>query len=146
MLKFLRFGRSPDSVFTTMTAGTAAEIEAEVHRLDIDAAIAAEESWKARLDAYLAGKSTEDFRPEVICFDDRCELGKWLYGPGRARLGKYTSFKLLVAEHKNFHYHAANVVSFVESGRLDKAVNLLTTDFERSSARVVELLNLMKEP
>ena len=146
MLKFLRFGRSPDSVLTTMTAGTAAEIEAEVHRLDVDAAIAAEESWKVRLDAYLAGKSTEDFRPEVICFDDRCELGKWLYGPGRARLGKYTSFKLLVAEHKNFHYHAANVVSFVESGRLDKAVTLLTTDFERSSARVVELLNLMKEP
>jgi hypothetical protein len=146
MLKFLRFGRSPDSVLTTMRASTVAEVEADIRRLDIDAAIAAHENWKARLDAYLAGKSSEDFRPEVICFDDRCDLGQWLHGPGRERLGKYASFKLLVDEHRNFHYHAANVVSFVESGRLDKAVNLLGTDFERSSARVIELLRLLKEP
>ncbi|MGS0742714.1 CZB domain-containing protein [Glaciimonas sp. GG7] len=111
-----------------------------VRELNIGAAISAHENWKIRLTAFLAGKSTEDLRPEVICFDNRCDLGKWLHGAAKEQLGKYTAFQQLVAEHKSFHYHASNVVSLTQAGKIEEAEKLLDNGFRLSSERVVKFL------
>ena len=89
--------------------------------LDIDTAIAAHENWSARLNAVIKGTSTEQLQPDVVCLDDRCDLGKWLHGPGRERLGKYPAFTVLVARHRHFHMEASTVLSLAQSGEQAKA-------------------------
>lgn len=111
--------------------------------LDLRAAIAAHENWKIRLEAYLAGHSSEDLRAEVICFDDRCDLGKWIHSSGKARLGTLPAFLDLVSDHKEFHYAASNVVALSKAGRSVDAGKMLNGPYSRASARVVGSLTDM---
>lgn len=123
-------------------AKTAQAILAEI---DIDTAIAAHENWKLRLKNYVDGKSTETLQPEVICLDDRCDLGKWLHGPGGQRLGKYPAFALLVARHKYFHVQASSVVAFAQADEKAKANKVLGDTYEMASRQVVSLLQQFKQ-
>jgi len=112
--------------------------------IDIDTAIAAHENWKLRLQNYLNGKSTEDLRPELVCLDDRCDLGKWLHGTGKMRLGSYPAFSVLVARHKYFHVQASSVVALAQAGERDKADLALATSYRHASNQVVLLLKELK--
>jgi hypothetical protein len=112
--------------------------------LDIDTAIAAHENWKLRLQNYLNKKSTEDLKPEVVCLDDRCDLGKWLHGPGRQRLGKYPAFSILIARHKFFHVQASTIVALAQAGDREKAAQSLDTGYRHASNQVVLLLKELK--
>lgn len=123
----------------------AAQISSAVSSLDISAAIAAHENWKLRLTAFLNGVSKETFSPEVICFDDRCDLGKWIHGPGKARLGNHPGFTALLNHHKMFHYAASNVVSLSQAGKKAEAQKTLDDSFSKFSAEVVSDLNALKE-
>lgn len=112
--------------------------------IDVDSAIAAHESWKLRLTQYLNGQSQETFDPDVVCLDDRCDLGKWLHGPGRERLGQYPAFSVLVARHKYFHTQAAAVVEQTQSGQKALAERTLDSSFRHASNQVVLLLKELK--
>jgi hypothetical protein len=122
-------------------AATAAAVLAEI---DVDTAIAAHENWKLRLQNYLDHKSTEDLKPEVICADDRCDLGKWLHGPGQQRLGKYPAFSVLIARHKYFHVQASTVVALAQAGDREKANQTLSSSYRHASNQVVLLLKDLK--
>lgn len=124
-----------------LDAKAAAAVLAE---LDIDKAIAAHENWKVRLQDQLRGTSTEQLDPAVICLDDRCELGKWLHGPGGQRLGKYPAFSVLVARHKYFHQQASVVAAQNQSGDLVGADRTLNGPFRHASNQVVLLLKELK--
>jgi hypothetical protein len=87
-----------------MSAREAAAINAEI---DIDSAISAHEKWKDRLQNVLNGTSSETLDPATVCLDNRCDLGKWLHGPGGQRLGKFPAFQVLIDRHKFFHEQAA---------------------------------------
>ena len=87
--------------------------------------------------AYLDGKTSETFEPDVICFDNRCDLGQWIHGPGQERLGKYPGFTALVDNHKMFHYAASNVVALAQAGKTDEAHKMLEVQFAQHSAEVV---------
>ncbi|WP_238944575.1 CZB domain-containing protein [Allofranklinella schreckenbergeri] len=127
---------------TPPDARLAAQVLAEI---DIDTAIAAHENWKLRLQNYLDGKSSEDLRPEVICQDDRCDLGKWLHGPGRERLGRYPSFSVLVAKHKYFHVQASTVVAQAQGGNEEEARRILNGSYRLASGQVVLMLKELKK-
>lgn len=118
--------------------------QAVLNEIDIDTAIAAHENWKLRLQNYIDGKSSEDLKPEVICLDDRCDLGKWLHGPGRDRLGNYPAFSVLVARHKYFHVQASTVVAQQLGGEADKARRTLDGAYKHASNQVVLLLKELK--
>jgi hypothetical protein len=118
--------------------------DAILSELDIDTAIAAHENWKLRLQNYVDGKSTETLQPEVVCLDDRCDLGKWLHGPGNQRLGKYPAFGMLVARHKFFHVQASTVVAMSQSGQKDKAQQALEGGYRHASNQVILLLKELK--
>lgn len=122
----------------------AAASAAVLAELDIDKAIAAHENWKIRLQDYLNGNSSEELRPEVVCLDDRCDLGKWLHGPGQQRLGAYPAFSVLVARHQFFHQQAANVVALTQAGEKDKANQALAASYRYASNQVVLLLKELK--
>lgn len=112
--------------------------------LNIDVSIAAHENWKVRLDAYMAGKSNEDLRPDVVCCDDHCDLGKWIYGDGEAHLGKYVTFQDLKATHKMFHYTASTVVTLSQAGRSEEARHLLDGEFTKLSTTIKRRLGDLK--
>lgn len=133
--------RAGEASELTLDARSAAAVLAEI---DIDTAIQAHENWKLRLQNYLDGRSTEDLRPELICLDDRCELGRWLHGPGRERLGKYPAFSILVARHKLFHVQASTVVAHAQAGHLDQARGTLDSGYRHASNQVVLLLKELK--
>jgi hypothetical protein len=124
-----------------LDAATASAVLAEI---DIDTAIAAHENWKLRLKNYLDKKSAEDLKPEVVCLDDRCDLGKWLHGPGRQHLGHYPAFSVLIARHKFFHLQASTVVALAMSGDREKANQSLDTIYRHASNQVVLLLKELK--
>lgn len=75
--------------------------------LDLDAAIANHEVWRQQLEDLVHGRSGEVPQAEPICSADRCDLGRWLGGTGRLRLGHYPAFGMLVARHQYFHQQAA---------------------------------------
>lgn len=124
-------------------AASAEVIRAVDEGLDLRAAIAAHENWKIRLEAYLADQSTEDLRAETICFDDRCDLGKWIYSTGKARLGRLPGFTALLSDHKQFHYAASNVVALAKANKHAEAEKMLTGPYTRASAGVIGALTSM---
>ncbi len=82
---------------------------------DIEFAIVAHESWRRRLLAYLDGTSTETFSVAEVCQDDACELGHWIYGRGKERLGQHPVFTMLMGHHKWLHHAAAELVLLTQS-------------------------------
>ena len=92
--------------------------------------IGAHVMWKQRLTAFLAGESTESLDPETIRLDDRCALGKWLYGEGAAmsELPRYEEVRGL---HAQFHQYAADVVNLHLAGNTAEAEQLLQGDYSR---------------
>lgn len=112
--------------------------------LDIDIAIMAHENWNLRLQSYLQGNSTEDLRPEVVCCDDRCDLGKWIHGEGGNLLGKYGTFADLKATHKMFHYTASNIVTLHQNGNTPEAQRMLNDNFSKLSNKIRTRLSDLK--
>ena len=107
-------------------------------------AIAAHENWKLRLRSFLAGTSSEKFVAEEICFDDRCDLGKWIYSTGRSQLGTFPGFTALMGHHKMFHYAASNVVTLAQVGKIDEAGKILEMQFSQHSSEVVRELQILR--
>jgi Chemoreceptor zinc-binding domain len=120
------------------------DVTAALTALDIDVAIGAHKNWKDRLSMYLEGKSTEDLRPEVICHDDRCDLGKWIHSDGEKQLGKYAMFSELRAVHKMFHQQASSVVALHQTGKVDAAKWLLDGEYTKTSERIIRRLEDLK--
>lgn len=121
-----------------------AAMDAVLAEIDVDIAIASHEHWKLRLQNILDGESSKALKPEVICQDKRCDLGKWLYGPGEQRLGHYPAFQMLIARHKYFHAQAAAVVTQAQSGDLEKARQTLNAPYRQASSQVILLLKQLK--
>lgn len=136
--------RQPAEAAASERGLDAATAKAVLAELDIDTAIAAHEHWSARLNAVIKGTSTEQLQPDVVCLDDRCDLGKWLHGPGRARLGSYPTFSVLVARHKHFHMEASAVLSLAQSGDQPRAEQKLQSGYRHASNQVVLLLKELK--
>jgi len=108
--------------------------------LNIEVSIAAHENWLTRLETYVAGHSTEALDPAQICCDDKCDLGKWIYGDGEKYLGEYASFKDLKATHKMFHFKASSVVSLCQDERVDEARATLADDMQKTSKKIRQRL------
>lgn len=118
-------------------------VQSALADLDIQVAIAAHENWKNRLQAYLDGTSKEVFDATVICFDDRCDLGKWIHSSGKAKLGQYPGFTALISHHKMFHFAASNVVALQSRGKTAEADVILKGQFTQFSKSVIGDLNAL---
>ena len=87
----------------------------DLRGLDIEFAIVAHESWRRRLLAYLDGNSSEIFPVTEVCKDDACELGHWIHGRGKDRLGQHPAFTMLMGHHKWLHHAAAELVMLAQA-------------------------------
>ena len=113
----------------------------EVGGLNFKSAVDAHMKWKMRLLSYINGTSTEDLKADVVCRDDQCPLGKWIYSRGGGEFGYSETFFDMKAHHANFHRCAGEVLTAAQAGEKEKALNLLHHgDYVRASERVKKLL------
>jgi methyl-accepting chemotaxis protein len=110
------------------------------HEIDLFEAITAHANWKKRLIDYIEGNSSEDLQPHNICVDNRCVLGTWIHGNGKARFGDYLLFQQLVEEHAKFHFYASKVVEAHQAGDDALAHKLLNENFIGQSRKTVNCL------
>lgn len=78
-----------------LTQSQREEVRQEINLFD---AMQAHANWKKRLMDYIEGNSQEDLQPHNVCVDNRCTLGIWIHGHGKARFGEYPLFLQLVDE------------------------------------------------
>jgi Chemoreceptor zinc-binding domain len=91
--------------------------------------------WKQRLLACIEGRSEEKLDPEVICRDDQCALGKWIYGEGK-QFESLDEYDVVREQHAHFHLSAAEVVKLAQSGNANSASTLLNGEYSRISERL----------
>ena len=111
----------------------------EAAGLNFGTAIEAHQKWKLRLQAVIESKSQEKLDPDVLCLDDQCDLGKWIYGEGGRQFGGERKFADLRDKHAYFHVCAGRVLSLVQSGHKDQAIGEISPggDFAQASWEVI---------
>ena len=113
--------------------------------LDFQKWIGAHRDWRRRLLGYIDGTSTEALDENVICHDNRCELGKWIHGNGGKFYGGEATFQQLQTDHACFHRSAADVVRYYKSDDEKSARKTLQGDFDRYSMHVVSALERLEK-
>ncbi|SCZ51878.1 CZB domain-containing protein [Thiohalomonas denitrificans] len=100
-------------------------------------AIEAHVSWKIRLGDYINGTSEEVLDADIVCRDDQCPLGKWIYGQGGELFGDHPKFPTVRDTHMEFHRCAGDVIRLVDSGKIDAARDMLNKgDYAKYSHRI----------
>ena len=135
-------GRTPAA--SVPTAGPVSEKSAELAGLNFKTAIDAHMKWKVRLESYINGTSDEDLKVEVICRDDQCPLGKWIYDKGGEQFGYSETFVDVKSHHAHFHRCAGAVLETAQNGDKEAALKLLRGgEYVKTSERVKMLLARM---
>jgi hypothetical protein len=117
---------------------------AEVAGLNFKTAIDAHMKWKIRLESYISGTSNEDLKVDVVCRDDQCPLGKWIYDKGGEKFGYSETFYEMKTHHAHFHRCAGIVLSAAQAGDTGTAIKLLNGgEYVKASERVKTLLARM---
>lgn len=126
---------------TPSAPGPSEDKGAEVGGLNFKSAVDAHMKWKMRLETYIGGTSNEDLKVDVVCRDDQCPLGKWIYSRGGSDFGYSETFFDMKAHHANFHRCAGDVLAKAQAGRKEEALDLLHRgEYVRASERVKKLL------
>ena len=72
-------------------------------------------------------------------------LGQWITHMGQRTGGGHARFIELKQEHLRFHALACQALDHARNHRMDLASNLLNTEFERSRARVLDMLRSLQK-
>ncbi len=113
--------------------------------MDLKQAIEKHAAWKMKFRSAIAGKQPMD--QASVGKDNVCELGAWLYGPGRSECGHCQSFQQLIENHRQFHAEAGKVAAAISAGRYDEAQRLLdgAAYATASQKAVVTMMNVQRE-
>ena len=108
----------------------------DTQELDFMSAIEAHVRWKVRLENYIEGKCEEKLDPEIVCQDNQCILGKWIYGAGQ----KYKDnplFDEIRVVHTEFHKGAAQIIRMSDAGEKTAAMDMVQRgDHYKNSQRI----------
>jgi hypothetical protein len=111
-----------------------AALQADINVMD---AINAHVLWKIRLEKYMDGTSEEKLDAKVICQDNQCKLGKWIYGQAIDYFEGDESLEYLREEHAKFHKFAGRIVENVQAQNMDAAKDLMEGDYKYTSRKVI---------
>ncbi|MDD5329044.1 MAG: CZB domain-containing protein [Sulfuricella sp.] len=109
------------------TVQTAAPAEVPIGDAGVDfmAAIEAHIRWKVRLEEYIDGTSAEKLDQAVVGMDNKCLLGKWIYGVGGEKYGTNPLFQEVKEIHTAFHKCSAGIMCQADAGDRDGAIQAL---------------------
>ena len=116
----------------------------DIGDLNVDKVIGAHAQWKTKFRAAINRK--EHLDAETIAKDDCCELGKWIHGPAKLRLGRNPQFTELLRSHHRFHTEAGEIARVINLQNFVKAAKMLEhgSPFADASSEVTGLLSSMK--
>ncbi len=115
------------------------------HSIDqINAAVGAHGAWKMRLrGAIRSGRG--DIRSHDASADNRCEFGKWLYGPQiDAATRQGVPYQVIRRLHGEFHRSAGRVLAHIEAGRLAEAELAMNGEFTETSEKLTRAMTKWK--
>jgi hypothetical protein len=102
-------------------------------------AVEAHIKWKIRLQKHLDGTSDEKLNADVICLDNQCTLGQWIYGDGQ-KFKDMEGFEALRDTHANFHKCAAEVIRKTDTGEKPEAETIFKNDYSVLSKDITRML------
>lgn len=119
-----------------------ARISHRVKPFDFSAAVSAHIDWKMKLSKYMDNPDGS-LKPETVCKDNACALGKWIYGDGMAYKDKYgQQYESLRTSHAEFHQTAGDIIKMIDSGNKMGANKLMSPGgkYTQVSERTVGLI------
>lgn len=102
-------------------------------------AIEAHTNWKIRLRKHLDGTSFENLDPDVVCKDDQCILGQWIYGDGK-HYQDMSGYQDLRQVHADFHQCAADIIRKTDNGQKEEAESIFGLKYNKLSRAITKLL------
>lgn len=99
--------------------------------------------WIDSIASLLAGGDLSEEELSRISRHDNCQLGQWLDSKGADRFRGYDEFQALLDSHAEFHQLAGNLVSALQQGEDDKALEAQEL-FIASSHNVITHLQTME--
>ncbi len=113
-------------------------------RLELQTAVIHHLEWCVLFNDHLCVDAEQASQLPPLPSAQDSELGRWLQrmrqGPAQGDL----RFDALVEENNRFHQLARQALDLARQDRMDLASTLLNTDFERSRARVLDLLRQLQ--
>lgn len=109
----------------------------------LNAAITSHARWKGQLREAIDRGQLPD--PISVRADDRCDLGKWIHGEGKAyqTTSEYQNLKLL---HAQFHETAASVVEIIINGNKANAkIELESGTLTAASMKVINAISKVQK-
>lgn len=112
--------------------------------LSLEDAINGHISWVKNWKNALKERNYERFQPEIVCQDDQCYLGKWIYSIEDQfnQSGKYRAVK---DKHAQFHLLAADIVTEHKKGQFASALMRSRTELSDASRVVAHALVELQE-
>ena len=113
--------------------------------MNFDDAIMAHSAWKMKLTLYIA-KPDKSLDHNVVCKDNVCDLGKWIYSDGEKNLASDNEFKKLKKNHADFHLEAGSIIKRADAKENVSEEIMLGSNskFSKLSLEVVTSLMAMK--
>ncbi|MBL8388860.1 MAG: CZB domain-containing protein [Hydrogenophaga sp.] len=113
-------------------------------RLDLQAAVIHHLEWCVLFNEHLSVDASQAQHQTPLPDADNSALGQWLHKMAQRPVGQHPHFLALQQEHRRFHELAREALEHSRNQRMDLASTLLNTEFERSRARVLEMLRQMQ--
>jgi len=114
--------------------------------MDLENALAAHAEWKTKLRGAIVKQEQMD--AATISKDNCCDLGKWLHGEAKIKLGTLLSYKDCITKHASFHNEAGKIASTINAKKYAEAEAMMSAGSAyaaASSAVGVAILRLKKE-
>lgn len=108
----------------------------------VQKALVAHGAWKVRL-AQAIDSGDSDFTAAAVRLDDKCDLGKWLYGGISATLRGSDQYEPVRNLHSKFHVAAAAVLELALNGQKAAARSAMESqsEFGRASTQLTLALS-----
>lgn len=97
--------------------------------------------WKTTLSNYIK-TADGSLDPAIICLDNKCALGLWIYGEGGQKIGQSAEYDELRTVHSQMHLEASKVVSEInsKSGKSEEELIGAKSGFLQASTKMIALL------
>lgn len=113
-------------------------------RLDVQEAVIHHLEWCVLFNEHMAVPPSALPGMEPLPDAEHSALGRWLTHMARRPVGRHPQFEALQQEHQRLHALAKQAMDYARLQRMDRASQLLNTEFERSRATVLQLLRSMQ--
>jgi hypothetical protein len=118
----------------------------KLDRLDLQAAIIHHLEWCVLFNEHLSVDTALASHVSALPDASHSGLGRWIAQIEQRAAGTHPQFIALKQEHLRFHALAHQALEHAQNQRMDLASTLLNTEFERSRARVLDMLRQMQKP